>query len=130
MRTASLLPVFTLLFLACTASPRDRLREALRNRAEESYNYLLKGDLGDYVSCLYGYETMHGEYRTQMEDVFAQYLAREKETRGGLTAFTVVGDTMLDSVNAMVFLEITFGDGTKEKITQPMILANDTWALK
>ncbi len=122
--------MFTLLFLACTASPGDRLREALRNRAEESYNYLLKGDLGDYVSCLYGYEAMPGEYRMQMKDVFAQYLALEKETCGGLTAFMVVGDTVLDSVNAVVFLEITFGDGAKERIAQPMILANDTWALR
>ena len=68
-------------------------------------------------------------YRSQMVDLVAQYAAREKELRGGLVSARAVGDTVSGDV-ASVFLEVTFGDSTREEVALPMVKCGEVWKMQ
>ncbi len=118
-----------LVVLACTSEAVDQ-HKVIRERAATCYSYLVRGDIDAYLSSFAGIDEMSPDFRSQMEDVFAQYLEELFQSRGGITRATVVGDTLLDSIRADAFVEITFGDSTTETINLPMILHDGEWMLQ
>ena len=72
---------------------------------------------------------MTESYRSQMVDLVAQYTAREKERRGGLVSVRALGDTVSGDV-ASVFLEVLFGDSTREEIALPMVRCGEEWKMQ
>ncbi|MCD8317648.1 MAG: hypothetical protein LUC45_01795 [Paraprevotella sp.] len=72
---------------------------------------------------------MPDAFRNQMVDLVAQHVAREKERRGGPVAVRALSDTILGDV-ASVFLEITFGDSTREEVALPMVKCGGQWKMQ
>ncbi len=115
-----------LLLWACGKTDHPTQADA-RKPAEAYYERLIAGDAEGCVSSLYGYETMPEEYRSQLRDLFAQHIEGERQTRGGLVSAVAVGDTLIDSFPAVVFLEVTFGFEAKEIVSLPIVLSGGEW---
>ncbi|MCD8302416.1 MAG: hypothetical protein LUC44_05275 [Prevotellaceae bacterium] len=129
MRNATLVFLLSFLLLACTSEVVDQ-HKVIRERAAACFSCLVKGDIDAYLSSFAGADEMPPEFRSQMEDVFSQYMEELFQSRGGIAGATVVGDTLLDSIRADAFVEITFGDSTTETINLPMILSGGEWMLQ
>jgi len=123
----SLLVVFSACFNDRDVDTRHRDVQA---KAAECYGYLVEGNIEAYLGSIHDYDSLPEEYQTQLHDLFAQYLDKERRTHGGLCAARVIGDTLLDSVSAQAFLEVTFGDSTVEQVSLPLVRVNDKWLLK
>lgn len=125
-------PVFLLAVLfgaAVWVSCGGRKEEEVDKAALTYYTHLIEGRYADYVSAIAYSDSMTESYRSQMVDLTAQYAAREKELRGGLASVRVLGDTIAGDV-ASVFLEVTFGDSTREEIALPMVKCGDVWKMQ
>lgn len=93
------------------------------------YGYLLKGQYAEYVNAIAYSDSMTDDYKNQMVDLTAQYMAREKELRGGLVNVELIGDTIAENM-ASAFIELIYGDSTREEIAVPMVLCNGVWKLQ
>ncbi len=123
--------LLVVLFLsACANKEGDPRHKEIREVAERSYGHLISSDVDSYLASLYDYSDMPEEYRSQMRDLLAQYVETERKAHKGLMGAIAVGDTILDSLNAVAFVEITFGDDTKETVSLPMRLSDGKWLLK
>ncbi len=129
MRKVLILSLLVLL-VACGKSPEERRHLEVRRSAEQCCKSLLCGDVDAYVSSLFGYEAMPQHEREQMSDLFAQYLEQERELRGGIEGIDVVGDTLLSDSSAVAFLEMTFGNGSKETVSFPLVFSEGKWLVK
>ena len=98
--------------------------------AEEYYGYLIDGNVEAYVSHLHDYNQLDEAYRSQLCDMFRQYLDREQQLRGGLVAAKAVRDTLIDSLQAQVFVDLHFGDSTHEQVSLPLVRTPNGWRLK
>lgn len=104
--------------------------EKVKEAAVTYYNYLIQGEYERYIAGIAYRDSMTEEYRVQMVDLAAQYAAREKEVRGGLLEVHALSDTILDGGTAFVFLEVLFGDSTREEISMPMVLCGEEWKMQ
>ncbi len=129
MRKVLILSLLVLL-VACGKSPEERRHREVRRSAERCCKLLLRGDVDAYVTALFGYEAMPEHERGQMRDLFAQYLERERELRGGIESIAVVGDTLLNDSSAVAFLEMTFGNGSRETVSFPLVFSAGKWVVK
>ncbi len=129
MRKVLMLSLLVLL-VACGKSPGKRLHREVRRSAERCCKSLLRGDVDACVSALFGYEAMPEHERGQMVDLFAQYLEQERELRGGIEGIAVVGDTLLSDSSAVAFLEMTFGNGSQETVSLPLVFSAGKWLVK
>ena len=107
---------------------KDDRGEAAR-AAEACYRHLIEGRYEQYVGCIAYSDSMTEAYRSQMVDLVAQYAAREKELRGGLVSARAVGDTVSGDVGS-VFLELVFGDSTREEVALPMVKCGEVWKMQ
>ena len=115
------------LFGAC--SNKDS-RKAARLAAEQYYGYLIDGDVEKYVKAIHDYDKLSEDYRSQLHDMFAQYLDNEQKMRGGLIQARALHDTIVDDLYAHILMEVTFGDSTQEQVFLPLILTDKGWKLK
>ncbi len=129
MRKTLILSLLVLL-CACGKSPEERRHLEVRRSAENSCKLLLEGDVDNYVSSLHGFEAMPEHEREQMRDLFAQYLEQERELRGGIEGIAVLGDTLLNDSSAVAFIEMTFGNGSKETVPLPLVFSAGKWVPK
>ena len=104
-------------------------QSAASRAAETYYGYLVEGKYEDYVRGIAYSDSMTDDYRSQMVDLVSQYAAREKALRGGLVSAKALGDTVSGDV-ASVFLEVVFGDSTREEIALPMVLCGEEWKMQ
>lgn len=111
---------------ACRGESAD---EKVKNAAVACYTCLINGEYDKYIDGIAYRDSMTEEYRSQMVDLAAQYVAREKELRGGLVSVRALSDTIMDEV-ALVFLEVQFGDSTREEVTMPMVLCGEEWKMQ
>ena len=98
--------------------------------AETYYGYLIRGDVDAYMRGLHEYDSLSDEYRSQLRDMFLQYLEHERQLRGGLTEAHALRDTLIDSLSAHVFVEVVFGDSTREEVSLPLVRTVDGWRMK
>ena len=104
--------------------------EAVRSAAEKYYGYLIEGNVDEYVAAIHDYDEFPEEYRSQLRDMIAQYLANEEKSHGGLIAARALNDTIIDSIQAHVFMEVQFGDSTLEQVFLPLVLTDKGWKMK
>lgn len=116
-----LVPAF---MLSCRKAEHEADRAAVKY-----YTYLIEGKYEEYVGGIAYSDSMTDSYRSQMVDLTAQYAAREKELRGGLISVRALGDTIAGDV-ASVFLEMVFGDSTREEVSVPMVKCGDVWKMQ
>lgn len=117
--------VFVSVWTACNRKESHPAGEA----ALVYYGYLINGQYAEYINSIAYSDSMTDEYKSQMIDLTAQYMAREKELRGGLVNVELVGDTVADNL-ASAFIEVIYGDSTREEISVPMVLCNGIWKLQ
>lgn len=114
------------LFLAC--SHGDFTHKAARQAAEGFYAKLVAGDYKGFVQGYAGAEHLPQDYRSQIEDAAAQFLARNEMQ--GLTSVRSISDSLLPDSTAYVMLQLNFSDSTSEQIELPLILTGDGWRMK
>lgn len=112
-------------WVSCGSGEKSEVSRA----AETYYQYLIEGQYEQYVGSIAYSDSMTETYRNQMVDLVAQYAAREKELRGGLSSVRAMGDTVSGDV-ANVFLEVVFGDSTREEIALPMVKCGEVWKMQ
>lgn len=120
--------ILCLLLAACGKKLNDH--EKARRTAEKYYGYLIAGDADSYARSIHNYDSLPAEYRTQLCDMFAQYIDDERSLRGGLVAVTAIRDTIINGKYAHVFLEVAFGDSTTEQVSLPLVCTEKGWKLK
>lgn len=114
-----------LLWASCGKEGKSEISQA----AEAYYGNLIEGKYEDYVGAIAYSDSMTESYRSQMVDLIAQYAAREREARGGLVSAKAIGDTVAGDVGS-VFMEVLFGDSTREEIALPMVRCGDVWKMQ
>lgn len=98
--------------------------------AEQYYGYLIKGNVEAYVRHIHDYDQMDEGYRSQLKDMFLQYLDREEQIHGGIVSARALRDTLIDSVEAHVFVEVQFGDSTSEQVSLPLVRTPKGWMMR
>ena len=128
MRRTALLFVVGLASLLLTACRHKENTPS--EAAERYYSYLAKGDVDHYMRGMADYDQLPEEYRSQLRDMFLQYLDREEQSRQGILSATALRDTVIDGRLAHVFLEVLFGDSTREQVSLPLVLTDEGWRMK
>ena len=90
----------------------------------------MKGDVDHYLQGLADYDSLPEDYRSQLRDMHLQFLENEKKVRGGLASVKSLRDTLVDDSHAFVFLEVAYGDSTREQISLPLVLTAKGWRLR
>lgn len=119
---------------ALTACLDDRTKDQtsleVQRLARESYELLVAGDVDGWLSHVDGYDSLPESYRLQLRDAMLMHLDKEERLHGGLTAALVVGDSVLDSINAEAFIELQYADSLRERIHLPMVKRHGKWKIK
>ncbi|MBQ8968698.1 MAG: hypothetical protein IJ064_03065 [Bacteroidaceae bacterium] len=101
-----------------------------REAAETYYGSLVKGDVEQYMQGLCNYDSLPEDYRSQLRDALLQYLGDEQRRHSGLISARAVRDTLLDSLQAHVFVELQFGDSTREEVLLPLLCTPAGWRMQ
>jgi hypothetical protein len=109
---------------SCNKSKDD---QAART-AEQYMRYLISGNYDKYVEARADYDSLPDSYRSQLIDMTKQYMADEKEERGGIRAVRAVSDT-IDGNVANVLLSVRYGNDSIEEILFPLILVKGKWLM-
>ena len=127
-------PILVLLLLsACGGNNNVDLSEkssaGARRAAEHFYSLLAKGDAKMYVDNMSQVSKMDSCKYSQFVDLIDQFLYEEKEIRGGILVANASEDKMMDSIS-MVYLDVLFGDSTREEIMLPLVYSRGRWWLR
>lgn len=125
----SLLVALTLSIASCKKTPTRS--ETARTAAEQFYAYLQNGQYESFANCIYTPDSMPHEYRLQLAQATKQYIEMDTRNRGGLLDATVISDSVFnDSTEALVNIQLTFGDNTTEKTRMFLVFTADGWKMK
>ena len=129
-----------MVLLACKGEEKPSLSVSASKAAEHYYQCLINGDYQLFADGMLtsnlgtGYVTTDSlptSYRRELADAAAQYAVKETKKRQGITAVKATHATVeADSVNALVDLEITFGDQSSEEILLPLLLTPEGWKMR
>ena len=115
-----------LLLLACSRGLMTH--EAVRNAAVQHYTKLIEGDYVGFVNGYEGAENLPEDYRSQLRDVAAQFMAGDNMK--GLCSVTALSDSLSADSTAVVMLGLQFSDSTSEEIELQLILTEDGWRIR
>ncbi|MBQ7461840.1 MAG: hypothetical protein IJS63_06230 [Bacteroidaceae bacterium] len=115
-----------LLLVACSGSLYTH--EAAREAAEKHYTKLIKGDYKGFVKGYAYSEEWPEDYRSQLVDATAQFMARNDMQR--LVSVAAINDSLGEDSMAYVMLQLCFSDSTNEQIELPLILTDDGWKMQ
>lgn len=128
--------LFILLLLvslaACSCGNKENPEKAaVEKSAQEYYAELIGGNYEAYVDNMVGSDSIPANYREQKITMVKQFVAQQKEERGGMLSTSVVR-SVLDKTNtsADVYLQICYGDSTNEEIVVPFVKDHGKWKLK
>lgn len=121
----------TLMLVACNnegTKPEDIAGEAAR----QYYLQLIEGKYEQYISGIYGADSLPKAYRSQLVDNAKMFLRGQKgEHDGALKGVELVRCTLgKDSLTADAFLTLCYADSTREEVVVGMVKHNDIWYLK
>ncbi len=124
--------ILTVICLSLFASCSEPTREELAAEAAKTYyEHLIAGRDAEYVSGLYGSDTIREEYRSQLRDNARMFMDIQKKKRNGIVSVRTLRtevDSTRHSVN--VFLMLCFGDSINEQIVVPMMEHNGRWMMR
>ncbi len=125
--------VFVSIMLAFSCSKGKDLTDfsssGAQGAAEYFYGLLAKGQAQLYVDNMHGAAAMDTSKYSQYVDLMEQFLHEERELRGGILCANAGSDVISDSV-ATVFMDVQFGDSTREEIILPLVYASGRWWIK
>ena len=125
MKRLFLVTLALVLMVSCKKEP-----DTPQAAAERYYGYLAEGNVDDYLRGLADYDDLPEEYRSQLRDLFLQYLDHEQHEREGIRSARALRDTLVTPSEAHVFLEVLFGDSTYEQVSLPLVLTDEGWRMK
>lgn len=131
MRKVACLLISSLVLTACLDDRSDdRTSKEVQRLAREGFELLLAGDVDGWLSRMDGYDSLPESYRRQLRDAMLMHMDKERRLHGGLTAAVVVGDSILDSINAEAFVELQYADSVRERIHLPVVKRHGNWKIK
>lgn len=107
----------------------DFSSDGARSAAEYFYELLAKGQSQAYVDNMQESASMDTAKYSQFVDLMEQFLHEEKELRGGILSARAERDTMVDTIS-MVYLNVHFGDSTREEIMLPVVYTRGRWWIR
>lgn|SRR5574344_1805249 len=130
MRHAFVLIVCLFVLLA-SCSSNDSHEDAAGKAAEEYYNDLITGKYQEYVAGMANTDSIPDSYREQLVTMAKQFVATQKEERGGLKSAKVV-TTVMDTTHTVadVYMEVCYGDSASEEVVLPLVLKNGKWKMR
>ena len=114
-----------LLLAACSGDLYTH--EAAREAAEGYYTMLVKGDYKGFVGGYADAEAWPKDYRSQLEDATAQFIA---DNMRSLVSVSAISDSLGKDSTAYVMLGLCFSDSTTEQIGLPLVLTEEGWKMK
>lgn len=100
--------------------------------AEGYYRHLIAGEYDHFLQGKVGADSLPADYREQLLTAYRQFVAQQQERHNGITAVavsTVSRDSLTDYTS--VFLLLSYGDSTQEKVIVPMIdTGNGQWRMR
>lgn len=124
-----LFSVLILSLVSCEKKPTRR--ESARMAAEQYFTYLINGQYESFANCVFTPDSMPEEYRLQLAQAVKQYAENDTRKRGGIQGATVLDDSIFaDSTQAIVTVQLKFGDQTLERVQLPLVLTTDGWKMK
>ncbi|MCF0198758.1 MAG: hypothetical protein HUK02_05455 [Bacteroidaceae bacterium] len=120
--------VLAMALVACGDENPDHAR--VQKVARQYYECLLDSDLEDLQATVLWAEGAPADYLAQMQEVYADYLGRERSQHGGLVAATVSRDSLLTDTTAYAFVQIVYGDSTTEEVSHLLVKRGDKWKIK
>lgn len=99
--------------------------------AEQYYTYLINGQYESFADCIFTPDSMPAEYRLQLTQAVKQYVENDTRKQGGIQSATVLDDSLFaDSTQAIVTIQLKFGDQTLERVQLPLVLTTDGWKMR
>lgn len=132
MKKAAYILTSLLLLFSCAEERNvlaDFSSQGSREAAEHFYGLLAEGQAQAYVDNMQETASMDSSKYCQYVDLMEQFLQEEKELRGGILGAKAERDTMVDSVS-MVYLDVLFGDSTREEIVLPVVYTRGRWWIR
>lgn len=127
---AALSALFVVLVLATFICCKDKNNFSAAQQAELYYSQLLAGRYEDFVRGSYGCDSLPAEYLSQRIDLLAQHVKVEQRRHGGYVRFKAIREELLQDSTHLVYLEVVFGDSTRETIACPMLRQGDRWLMR
>ena len=135
MNHTNLLPLFFLLLLLLSVGCRrqgDRFSHtSAREAAERIYACLLEGRYDDYVMSRNGADSLPQAYRTQLVDLAAQFMERQRAIRGGILSASATVDTLMEAdSSARIYMDVVFADSLSEQVSLSLLFRDGRWKMK
>ena len=97
--------------------------------AEYFYELLAKGQGQAYVDNMQEAASMDTCKYSQFVTLMEQFLYEEQELRGGILTAEAERNTMEDTIS-MVYLNVHFGDSTREEVILPVVYTRGRWWIR
>ena len=118
----------------CSCSSRtdlERAQEGAMMAAEVYYRQLAEGRCEQFLDGKVGADSLPASYREQLLACYKQFVAQQERAHDGIAGVTAVRAEMDSAANVMqVFLQLCFGDSTREEIVVPMRRRGSAWLMK
>ena len=116
------------LFTSCSTPSREELASLA---AKGYYQHLIDGDYDHFLEGRVMADSLPNDYRSQLIDGYAQFLAQQQKARGGINEVRI-SRAFTDSTQqyTSVLLMLCFGDSTAEEVVVPMVEHNGRWMMK
>ena len=121
-----------LVFLALGAACSSPSREELASLAAKGYyQHLIEGDYNHFLEGRLMADSLPADYRSQLIDSYAQFLAQQQSARGGIREVRI-SRAFTDSTQqyTSVLLMLCYGDSTSEEVVVPMVERDGRWMMK
>lgn len=116
------------LFTSCSTPSREELASLA---AKGYYQHLIDGDYDHFLEGRVMADSLPDNYRSQLIDGYAQFLAQQQKARGGINEVRV-SRAFTDSTQqyTSVLLVLCYGDSSTEEVVVPMVECDGRWMMK
>ena len=116
------------LLIACSTPSREELASLA---AKGYYQHLIDGDYEHFLEGREFSDSLPDDYRSQLIDSYAQFLAQQQAARGGIREVNI-SRAFTDSTQnyTSVLLTLSYGDSTTEEVVVPMVERDGRWMMK
>jgi hypothetical protein len=99
--------------------------------AKGYYQHLIDGDYDHFIEGRVMADSLPDDYCSQLNDAYAQFLAQQTSSRGGIREVRVSRAFTDSTLNyTSVLLMLCYGDSTTEEVVVPMIERDGRWMMK
>ncbi len=128
MRKGLIVIICAIFFVACSKKhEEDKAAEAAKNY----YAMLVDGQYEKFIDGTINTDKVPSGYKEQLITNIKQYVATQKEERGGIRDVRIVSSTYnIKKTAADVLLVLCYKDSANEEIVVPMIEKNGKWLMR